>query len=159
MTENQNKDVVFEIRKVYVKDASFESPQAPQIFVRDEQPAIDVQMRMDHTRLDEENGIYESVLTVTVTAKSESHTIFLVELQQAGIFEISNVPSDEIDVALEVACPSTLFPYAREAISDMIGRGGFPQLLISPVNFEALYRRRHQEQKQAEQEAEGKPTH
>lgn len=158
MAENDKQNVTFEIRKIYLKDASFESPQAPLIFTRDDQPTIDVQMRMDHTLLDKESGFYESVLTVTVTAKSGSETVFLVEVQQAGIFEIQNVPEDEMEIALDVACPNSLLPFAREAISEMVGRGGFPQLLINPVNFEAMYRRKQQEKANAGAKAEGQPA-
>ena len=145
MSDEQAPQTVFEIRKVYVKDISYESPQTPQIFTRDEEPTIDVQLRMDNTLLDKESGFYESVLTVTVTAKTESDTVFLCEIQQAGIFQISNTSEEQLEIALEVACPTTLFPYVRETISEMVGKGGFPQLLLNPVNFEAMYRRKKKE--------------
>ncbi len=159
MSEDQSPNVIFELRKIYLKDMSYESPQVPQIFTRDEQPAIDVQMRIDHSLLDKESGFYESVLTVTVTAKLEADTVFLVEVQQAGIFQIDNVADDEIDIALEVACPTTLFPYARETISELIGKGGFPQLLLNPVNFEAMYQRKQEEKEAAVTESASHSTH
>lgn len=149
MSEQKTSSAIFEIRKVYVKDISYESPQTPKIFTRDEEPTIDVQLRMDKTLLDKENGFYESVLTVTVTAKTEADTVFLIEIQQAGIFQIANASEEELEIGLEVACPTTLFPYVRETISEMVGKGGFPQLLLNPINFESMYRRNKQE-KQAD---------
>ncbi len=161
MTEQQTSQASFGIRKIYLKDVSFESPQAPQIFVQsDVTPKIDVQIRIGHTVLNKENGFYEVVLTMTVTAKSGDQTTFLIEAQQAGVFEITGVSEDELPLALEVACPNTLLPFAREAVSDFVAKGGFPQLLINPVNFEALYlqkQRQMGEQASAggEQTAEG----
>jgi len=156
MTE-QNRGVTFELRKIYLKDVSFESPMAPQVFTKEQQPSIDVQLRMEHKLIDEVNGFYESVLSVTVTAKEDADTIFICEVQQAGIFQITNVSGDELDIALEVACPNSLFPYAREAISELVGKGGFPQLLVNPINFESLYHHKRREQ-QAAQNAAGSQT-
>lgn len=155
MSDKEPVQVKFDVRKVYVKDLSFESPQAPDVFVQSEQsPSIDVQLTISHNKLSAETAFHEVVLSVTVTAKSNDQTIFLAEVQQAGVFQIEGVAESELPLALEIACPNMLLPFAREAISDLVGKGGFPQLLISPVNFEALYQRKRQEQakKAADQE-------
>lgn len=134
----------FELRKVYVKDISFESPMAPAIFTRSAiTPGIEVALNVDHNSLGEE--LYESVLTVTVNGKLEDRHAFLAEVQQAGVYQLAGFGSDEgLTAVLEMACPNMLFPFAREAINDLVVRGGFPQLLLSPMNFETLYRRKRQ---------------
>ncbi len=155
MAEQEYSEAKFGIRKIYLKDVSFESPQAPQIFVQpDVTPKIDVQIRIGHTVLNKEAGFYEVVLTMTVTAKSGDQTTFLIEAQQAGVFEIMGISEQELPLALEVACPNTLLPFAREAVSDFVAKGGFPQLLVNPVNFEALY---VQKQRQVEEQASTPP--
>lgn len=136
-----------EMRKVYIKDASFESPAAPEIFARqDAQPQLNVQMTIEHRRVEPGNPFYEVVLNTTVTAKEQEHTIFLTEVQQAGIFEIEGMEGQQLEMVLEIACPNVLLPFAREAVSDLIGKGGFPQLLLNPVNFEVLYMQKKQQQ-------------
>lgn len=157
MNDTNSQSVVFDIRKVYLKDCSFESPQAPLVFTKGEQnPVIDIQMRIDHKVLDSDNGFYEVILITTVTAHLEQQTVFLVEVQQAGVFQIKNVPADELPLTLEIACPNILLPFAREAISDLVGKGGFPQLLINPVNFGALFQNKQNElaRKGADQKAD-----
>lgn len=157
MGEKEHNQAKFGIRKIYLKDVSFESPQAPHIFVQpDVTPTIDVQMGIGHTVLNKENGFYEVVLTITVTAKSGEQTAFLIEAQQAGVFEIMGINDHELPLALEVACPNALLPFAREALSDFVAKGGFPQLLINPVNFEALYL---QKQRQTEEQASKADEH
>ncbi len=151
MAEQPQSQAKFGIRKIYLKDVSFESPQAPHIFVQaDSTPTIDVQIRLGHSVLNKETGFYEVVLTMTVTTKSGDKTTFLIEAQQAGVFEIMGISEEELPLALEVACPNVLLPFAREAVSDFVAKGGFPQLLINPVNFEALYM---QKKAQAQQKA------
>ncbi len=155
MAEPEQTQAKFGIRKIYLKDISFESPQAPQIFVQpDVTPKIDVQIRIGHSVLNKESGFYEVVLTMTVTAESGDQTAFLIEAQQAGVFEIMGISDQELPLALEVACPNALLPFAREAVSDFVAKGGFPQLLINPVNFEALYL---QKQRQIEEQASTPP--
>ncbi len=155
MAEQEQSQAKFGIRKIYLKDVSFESPQAPQIFVQsDMTPKIDVQIRIGHTVLDKDTGFYEVVLTMMITAKSGDQTTFLIEAQQAGVFEIMGISDQELPLALEVACPNALLPFAREAVSDFVAKGGFPQLLINPVNFEALYL---QKQRQIEEQAAKPP--
>ena len=130
----------FQIEKVYVKDLSLEIPNAPKISLEREAPQIEVQLRSEGTSIDE--GLYEVVLTVTVTAKLGDKTMFLVEAGEAGIFQLRNIPEQDLDPVLAIACPNILFPYARETISDLVVRAGFPPVLLSPVNFEAMYQQR-----------------
>ena len=137
---------VFSIEKVYVKDLSLELPNAPQIFLEREQPAVEVGLQSEANGLGD--GIFEVVLTVTVTAKVSEKTQFLVEAAQAGIFQIRNVPDEEVEPVVAIACPNILFPYARETVSDIITRAGFQPVLLAPVNFEALYRQRQEQQAQ-----------
>jgi preprotein translocase subunit SecB len=149
MSEAQEEQVVFGIEKIYVKDLSLEIPNAPQIFLEQGAPAINVEF---HTKAEQlGDGVYEAVLTVTVTSKlaEGDKTLFLVEAAQAGIFRISNVPHEDIEPLLGIACPNILYPYAREAVSDMVTRAGFPPVVLQPMNFEAIYQ--HQKQMQADQ--------
>lgn len=135
MTEQQQP--VFNIEKIYVKDMSLEIPHAPAIFLEREQPQIDMQLHNEATRIDE--GYFEASITITVTAKLGDKTMFLAEATQAGIFQIRNVPAEDMDPVLGIGCPNILFPYVRETISDMVNRSGFPPVILSPINFEALY--------------------
>ncbi|HJV05826.1 MAG TPA: protein-export chaperone SecB [Chromobacteriaceae bacterium] len=137
MSEQQDVQPVFSIEKIYVKDLSLEVPHAPQVFLEEAQPEIDMQIASTGNQIDD--GFFEVSLTVTVTAKLPEKTMFLVEVAQAGIFRVQNVPVEDIDPILGVACPNILFPYAREAVSSVINRAGFPPVLLSPINFEALY--------------------
>jgi preprotein translocase subunit SecB len=137
MTEAQNNQPVFSIEKVYVKDLSLEVPNAPQVFLEREAPTVDIQLH--HNSSGVEDGVFETVLTVTVTAKVKDKTMFLVEAAQAGIFVARNIPAPELEAVLAIACPNILFPYVREAISDVVVRAGFPPVILSPVNFEAIY--------------------
>lgn len=131
---------VFNIEKIYVKDLSLELPNAPMCFTEREPANIEVQLQTGSTAVGE--GLYESILTVTVTAKIAERTQFLVEASQAGIFQIRNVPQEELEPIVAIACPNVLFPYARETVSDAINRAGFPPVLLAPVNFEALYQQK-----------------
>ena len=139
---------VFSIEKIYVKDLSIEVPNAPQIFLERETPGIEVQIQNAAKAIGE--GMFEVALTVTVNAKQEEKAFFLVEVVKAGIFQIRNVPEQDMEPILAVACPNILFPYARETISDAINRAGFPPVILAPVNFESLYQQRLMEQQQAE---------
>ncbi|MDH3279732.1 MAG: protein-export chaperone SecB [Gammaproteobacteria bacterium] len=143
MVEDSPIQLKFEIRKLYLKDVSFESPVAPNVFTQDDlTPAIDIHINIDHATLNAEQGYYEVVLGVTVTAKAGEKSLFLAEVQQGGVFEIQGVSEAQLPLALEIGCPNVLLPFAREAIADLVAKGGFPQLLINPVNFEALYQRK-----------------
>lgn len=152
MAENQApQGPALSLDRVYVKDVSFESPNSPMVFLSQEAPEINIQLNIAHSKLETEDDYYEVVLNVTVNAKAGEQTVFLVELQQAGLFMIKNVPDDEMDKVQEIACPNILLPFAREVINDFVSKGGFPQLLINPVNFEALYAQKvAAQQKQAE---------
>ena len=125
------------IQKIYVKDVSFEAPNSPAVFTGELNPTADVHFANRTTALDAEN--HEVVLTVTVKVRQEERTIYLVEVQQAGIFTVRGFPEEHLGAILATACPNTLFPFAREAICDLVTKGGFPQLLLAPVNFEILY--------------------
>jgi len=135
---------VFSIEKIYVKDLSVEVPGAPQVFLQPESPQIEVQLAQGVTQIEE--GLYEVTVTVTVTAKVGERTMFLAEAAQAGIFQIRNVPPADIEPIVATVCPNVLFPYARETISDVINRAGFPPVLLAPVNFDGIYQQRLAEQ-------------
>lgn len=138
----------FAIQKIYVKDLSFESPNTPVVFTTDFQPQVNVELNTNGQSIGE--NVYEVVLSITVTVKQGDDTAYLVEVQQSGIFNIEGMPEDQMAGMLAVFCPSIIFPYAREAISDVVTRGGFPQLLLAPVDFNAMYTQ-HLEQQQAQQ--------
>jgi len=137
MTEAQNQQPMFSIEKLFVKDVSLEIPSAPQVFLEREAPQVDIQLHHNSSRVDD--GIYMTTLTVTVTAKIGEKVMFLVEAGQSGIFQVRNIVNQELDAVLGIACPNILFPYVREVISDLTVRAGFPPVVLSPVNFEAIY--------------------
>ena len=141
---SENAQPVFSIEKLYVKDLSLEVPGAPQIVLEREAPQVNVQLRTEAQNIDE--GVYEVVLTVTVSASiGEDRTLFLVEVAQGGIFQIRNVPEGDLEPVMMIGCPNILFPYAREAVSDAVTRAGFQPVLLSPVNFETLYQSQRQQ--------------
>jgi len=132
--------VQFSIDKIYVKDLSLENPSAPQSFMSQESPQLEVGLRTRGEQV--QPDVYECVLTITLTAKSGDKTLFLVEASQAGVFTIKGVPPDQLQPVLAIHCPTVLFPYARETVSDTVNRAGFPAVNLAPVNFEALYQQR-----------------
>jgi preprotein translocase subunit SecB len=147
--ENQQ----FAIQKIYLKDVSFESPNSPQAFSEEGwQPQINVQLNSSNQAIAQDT--YEVVLDITVTAKQNEKTAFLVELKQAGIFTIAGFPEEGLGGMVGAFCPETLFPFAREAIAELIVKGGFPQLLLQPVNFNALYTQQVQQQAEAQSNQE-----
>lgn len=127
----------FVIQKIYTKDISFESPNTPGIFGAEFKPVLDVNLNVESKALEED--LFHVILRVTATTKIEDHTAFLCEVEQAGIFTLQGFSDEELGYLLGSQCPNTLFPYAREAVSDLVARGGFPQLLLEPVNFDAMY--------------------
>jgi preprotein translocase subunit SecB len=141
----------FGIEKIYIKDFSLEVPNAPDIFLEHGEPKVDIQLNNSGTPLG--GGIFDASLTVTVTAKLGEKTLFLVEVTQSGIFRLVNVPEQEIEPLLAVACPNILQPYAREVISNATVRAGFAPVLLQPINFEAIYLSRLQERKAQAAEA------
>jgi preprotein translocase subunit SecB len=134
----------FQLQKIYLKDTSFETPNSPGIFTEKWEPEVNVEMQSTVTVLME--NVYEVVLVLTVTAKVEDKTAFLVEVHQAGVFAMAGFTENEQGHMLGSYCPNLIFPYAREAVSDLVGKGGFPQLLLAPVNFDALYAQHLQQQ-------------
>jgi preprotein translocase subunit SecB len=138
----QQAQPFFNIEKIYIKDLSVEVPNAPQIFLEREQPQIDMQINTQSGPV--EQDIYQTELTLTITAKIKDKTAFLVEVHQAGIFRIQNLPKEALEAALAIGCPNILFPYAREAVSSAVLSAGFPPLLLQPVNFELLYMQQQQ---------------
>ena len=136
-------ETTFQIEKIYVKDLSLELPNAPQVFLQSEQPQLEVQIANGAARIGE--TMFEVTVGVTVTARAGERTVFLVEAVQAGIFQIAGVPDAEMGPLLGIGCPTILYPYARETISDMVTRAGFPPVLLSPVSFESIYAQRAEE--------------
>lgn len=147
----QEQGVQFGIQKLYLKDVSFEAPNSPDVFQEQWQPDIKVNLNNHTERLAEDQ--YEVVLTVTVTAKQGEKTAFLVEVQQAGAFVIRNVNEEQLNAMTGSYCPGVLFPFARQSISDIVVQGGFPAVLLNPINFDALYK----QQREREQQGAGAP--
>jgi len=143
----QQEAPVFAIEKIYVKGVSLEVPNAPAIFLENQTPEVDIQLETNTQRLGED--VYEVALTVTVTTKLPEKTVFLVEVVQAGIFRVRNVPEENLEPLLSIACPNILFPYVREVVSDVVSRAGFSPVILQPVNFEVLYASRLQQQQEA----------
>jgi preprotein translocase subunit SecB len=148
---------LFGIEKIYIKDLSLELPNAPQVFFEREAPQIEVSMHNEATRMTQE-ALYHVVLTVTVTAKIQDRTVFLVEVAQAAIFQIRNVPQPELDAVLGTLCPNTLLPYARETVANVIQRAGFPPVTLQHMNFDVIYQQRLQQQAQEQASAAAAPA-
>jgi len=148
----------FEIQKIYIKDISLEVPHTPQVYVKQWEPEMNVQINTGSRKIEGDEGLYETVLSITVTAKNQGENAFLVEIQQGGVFFINGFTDEDLGPMLGSFCPNILFPYAREAISDLVSRGGFPQVLLAPVNFDALYTQ-HLQQQANKTEAEPETTH
>ncbi len=149
--ENPGAEAQFVIQRVYVKNLSFETTNTPHIFQEEWTPDLTLDLNTTHTALDD-NGAFEVVLTVTATVKNKETTAFLVEVQQAGIFTISGTEEAQLDHLLGSFCPSLLFPYAREAITAEVVRGSFPQLVLAPINFDAIYMQQKQDAAQSAEE-------
>jgi preprotein translocase subunit SecB len=152
MTEQTNTpatptDIQFMIQRVYVKNLSFETTNTPAIFQQKWEPEMSLDINTQHTKL--EDTVYEVALTVTATVKNHGSTAFLVEVQQGGIFTIQGPSQEQLDHLLGAFCPGILFPYAREAITSEVIRGSFPQLVLSPINFDAMYIQQMEEKKKA----------
>ena len=139
---------VFQIQRVYLKEASLEQPNSPAILLEQEQPSVDIQLGVEAGQA--ADGIYEICVTATVTTKLKDRTVFLVEAKQAGIFEIRNVPEEQLDGILGIVCPQMVYPYLRAIVSDVCTRAGFPPVLLTEVNFQAMF-----EAQQAQRAAQG----
>lgn len=131
----------FAPQKIYIKDLSFETPHSPEVFKEEWNPTVNMNIASEAKLIDEK--LYEVVLTVTVTVTMEEKTAYLVEAQQAGIFHIDGFPEEIIARMVATICPNILFPFARELVADLVTRGGFPQLLLAPVNFDVLYQQQN----------------
>ena len=147
---------VFTIERIYVKDMSLENPNSPKSFLINEQPAIEISLQTRGEPVSE--GIFESVLTLTVTAKTGDQNLFLIEVSQAGVFQIRNIPEADIQPILGIHCPNILFPFARETVSSAIMRAGYPPINLAPINFEALYAQQLQQMQAAQPSAPAQPT-
>ena len=159
MTEQQAPQRQFLVQRIYTKDISFEAPNSPTIFQENWSPEINV--GLGHEVKDLGNGNFEVVLRVNVEAKHKENTVFLVEVQQAGLFMVQGFSDEEKGPLFGIGAPNVLFPYARETVSDLVTRGSFPQFLLQPVNFEAVYAQQRQQAQQAaadKETAEGAET-
>ena len=139
----ENQDPIFQIQRVYLKEASLEQPNSPAILLEQAQPSVDIQLGVEATPV--ADGIYEVAVTATVQTKIEDRTVFLVEAKQAGIFEIRNLPEDQMGPVIGIACPQIVYPYLRGNVADIINRAGFPPVHLAEINFQAMY-----EQQQAQ---------
>lgn len=144
MADKPAAEVQFNLERIYIKDISYESPSVPHVFLQQAAPQLDIQLAVQQAPIEAGEGLHEVVLHVNVAAKQGDKSVFLVEVQQAGLFRIRGISGEPLARALEISGAYILLPFVREAINDLVGKGGFPQLLINPINFEALY-----EQKQA----------
>ena len=133
----------FQIEKIYVKDLSLEVPNAPEIFMQADAPQLEIQVANEAKQF--RDGLYDVQVSVTVTARAGERTIFLAEVVQAGIFTARAIPPGELEPLLAIGCPTILYPYVREVVSDIVTRSGFPPVLLAPVSFEALYMQRQQQ--------------
>jgi preprotein translocase subunit SecB len=141
------QDPIFQIQRVYLKEASLEQPNSPAILLEQEQPTVDIQLGVNASPVGD--GIFEVTVTATVQTKIKDKTVFLVEATQAGIFEVRNLPQDQMGPIMGIACPQIVYPYLRGNVADLIQRGGFPPVHLSEINFQAMY-----EQQQAAQAAQ-----
>ena len=146
-----NLDPIFQIQRIYLKDMSLEQPNSPDILLNQEQPAVDIQLGVDATPVAE--GLYEITVTATVHAKIADKTVFMVEAKQAGIFELRNMPAEQLSPILGIACPQIIYPYLRGNVADVVQRAGFPPVHLAEINFQAMY-----EQQQASAAAGNPPA-
>jgi preprotein translocase subunit SecB len=140
---DQAAQPLFQIEKLYVKDLSLEVPNAPQVFMQAESPQLEIAVRNEAMQF--ADAFFDVTVTVTVTARSGEKTVFLAEVAQAGIFSARGIAPQDLEPLLGIACPTILFPYAREAISDLVTRAGFPAVVLAPVSFEQIYMQRQQQ--------------
>ena len=141
------QEPVFQIQRVYLKEASLEQPNSPAILLEQEQPSVDIQLGIEANNAAE--GVYEVCVTATVTTKINERTVFLVEAKQAGIFEIRNLPPEQMNPVLGIACPQIVYPYLRGNVADLVTRAGFPPVHLAEINFQAMYERQQAEAQEA----------
>jgi preprotein translocase subunit SecB len=147
--QNNENQAIFGLDKLYLKDASIEVPNSPQIFLEQSQPKIDLNLQFSTIKIDE--GIYETVLNAKLDAKIGEKQMFLIELEQAGIFQIKNIHGEQLEILQNIDCPNLVFPYLREAVSDLTAKAGFMPIILSPVNFGYLYQQKKQSEQQEQQ--------
>lgn len=147
----ENLDPVFQIQRVYLKDMSLEQPNSPEILLNQEQPAVEIQLGVDAKPV--ADGLFEVTVTATVHTKIEDKTVFMVEAKQAGIFEIRNVPNEQMGALMGIACPQIVYPYLRGNVADIIQRGGFPPVHLAEINFQAMYEQQQADASMATAEA------
>ncbi len=150
MAAAQDQTPVFQIQRVYLKEASLEQPNSPAILLEQEQPAVDIQLGVEASQA--ADGVYEVCVTATVTTKIQDKTVFLVEVKQAGIFEIRNLDPEQMNPIMGIACPQIVYPYLRGNVADLITRAGFPPVHLAEINFQAMYEQ--QQAQLAQQQAE-----
>lgn len=155
--EQAATEAQFMVQRIYVKDASFEAPNSPACFQQKWEPELTLDLNSSSSEL--ETGVYEVVLTVTATVKNQNAVAFLAEIKQAGIFSIQGAPGQQLEHLLGSFCPSILFPYAREAITSSVIRGSFPQLVLAPVNFDALFMQQMQDKQNAATSKQAETAH
>ena len=143
-----SQDPVFNIQRVYLKEASLEQPNSPAILIEQQQPTVDIQLGVEAGQV--ADGVFEVCVTATVTTKIADRTVFLVECKQGGIFEIRNVPQEQMAAVMGIACPQIVYPYLRASVADLITRAGFPPVHLTEINFQAMF-----EQQQAQQQGSG----
>lgn len=140
---DDNQNPVFQIQRVYLKDLSLEQPNSPQIFLEQAQPQVDINLNLAAASVGP--GVFEVTVTATVTTKVADKTLFLIEAKQAGIFEIRNIPDEQLQSIVGIACPQIVYPYLRALVSDLCTRAGFPPVLLAEVNFQAMYEAQRQQ--------------
>ncbi len=140
----QDAQPVFQIQRMYLKDLSLEQPNSPQILLEQAQPQVDINLAVSAEPI--ADGIFEVCVTATVTTKVKDKTLFLIEAKQAGIFEIRNIPQDQMQAIIGIACPGMVYPYLRAIVSDICTRAGFPPVILSEVNFQAMFEAQRQQQ-------------
>ena len=145
---SDSQDPVFQIQRIYLKEASLEQPNSPAILVEQAQPTVDIQLGVDASNVAE--GIFEVCVSATVQTRIDDRTVFLVECKQAGIFEIRNLPQDQMGPVMGIACPQIVYPYLRGNVADLINRAGFPPVHLAEINFQAMYEQQQAEAAQAE---------
>lgn len=141
---DQTNEPVFQIQRVYLKEASLEQPNSPAILLEQEQPSVDIQLGVEAQQA--ADGVFEVCVTATVTTKIKDRTVFLVEAKQAGIFEVRNIPAEQMNAVMGIACPQIVYPYLRSNVADIVTRAGFPPFHLAEINFQAMY-----DQQQAQQ--------
>ena len=149
--QSPQNDPVFQIQRVYLKEASLEQPNSPAILLEQEQPNVDIQLAVEGAPIAE--GVYEICVTATVTTTVKEKTVFLIEVKQAGIFEIRNLPEEQMNLLMGIACPQIVYPYLRANVADIITRAGFPPVHMVEINFQAMF-----EQQQADAQAAQPPS-